>query len=206
MARRHVSVCLHALFTGWCCRTPRRCAPSCTTPPETCARTSPRSPPAAAWSRRSAGRFYPARRPEVQKGGSSFLFIFFKITLMPFYIFLARVATFEFLLTSWFSWNNTRYSERCCRMNFLMTSCLMRGSNTLATRQASRSTLLGPTDLCAQTKQFKVRHWFRAKQGEAGEDTGREWWPWIPGRGRPLQNLPGSESPTRSGPPSLWQG
>lgn len=111
-------------------------------------------------------------------------------------------ATSKFLLTSWFSWNSTRYSERCCRMNFLMTSCLIRGSSTLATRQASRRTLLGPTDLYMQ----KIRHWFGAKQGDAGEDTsGEENEPWIPVRGRLLQNLPGSESPTRSGLPSPWK-
>lgn len=34
----------------------------------------------------------------------------------------------------------------------------------------------------------------------------RKWWPWIPAGGRPLQNRPGSESPTRSGPPSLCKG
>lgn len=32
-------------------------------------------------------------------------------------------------------------------MNFLIISCLMRGSSTLATKQASLSTLLGPPGL-----------------------------------------------------------
>lgn len=140
-------------FTGWCCRTPLRCALSCTTPLETCARTFPHSPLTAAWSKHSGDRFYPARQPKEQRCGSlrkknKKKRIVFKLAI--------------FLLTSWFSWNNTRYSERCCRINFLMTSCLMRGSNTLATRQASRSTLLGPTDLWKQTELFKVRHWFEA--------------------------------------------
>lgn len=50
-------------------------------------------------------------------------------------------------LTSWFSWKSTRYSERCCLINFLIISCLMRGSRTLATQQASLSTMLGPPGL-----------------------------------------------------------
>ena len=68
------------------------------------------------------------------------------------------VWIFKFSLTSWFSWNNTRYSERCCLMNFLMISCLMRGSSTLATRQASLSTLLGPPGLCIDYEK-NPKHW-----------------------------------------------
>lgn len=59
-------------LTWWRGRTPRRCALSCTTPGGTCARTSPRNPPAASWSRRSAGRSYPATPPE-PRGQGGFL-------------------------------------------------------------------------------------------------------------------------------------
>lgn len=56
--------------------------------------------------------------------------------------------THKVTLTSWFSWKSTRYSERCCLMNFLMISCLIRGSRTFATKQASLRTMLGPPDFC----------------------------------------------------------
>ncbi len=56
--------------------------------------------------------------------------------------------THKVSLTSWFSWKSTKYSERCCLMNFLMISCLIRGSRTLATKQASLRTMLGPPDFC----------------------------------------------------------
>lgn len=52
------------VFTWWCGRTPQQCALSCTTPQETCARTSPRSRPAVVWSMRSADQSCPARQPE----------------------------------------------------------------------------------------------------------------------------------------------
>ena len=51
------------------------------------------------------------------------------------------------ILTSWFSWKSTRYSDRCCLINFMMISCLILGSKILANRHASLRTLLGPPGL-----------------------------------------------------------
>lgn len=53
-------------LTLWRDRTPQRCALSCTTPGETCARISPHSPPADVLSKHSACRSYPARQPEME--------------------------------------------------------------------------------------------------------------------------------------------
>lgn len=127
--------------TWWYDRTPQRCVPSCTTPRGTCVRTSPRSPLADVWSTHSADRSCQAMPPVLGTNSRTH-------NRLSAYEIRHKSTRLKIALTSWFSWKSTRYSDRCCLMNFLMISCLIRGSRTFATKQASLRTMLGPPDFC----------------------------------------------------------
>lgn len=127
-----------SIVTWWYDRTLQRCVRSCTTPPGTFAHTSLHSPQADAWSTHSADLSCRAMPPVLRTNRTQ--------TVSE--IVFSMYSTHKVSLTSWFSWKSTMYSERCCLMNFLMISCLIRGSRTFATKQASLRTLLGPPDFC----------------------------------------------------------
>lgn len=145
------------VFTWWCGRTLLQYALSCTTLQETSGHISLHNQPVDVWSRRSGGQSCPAMQPEQNMYFNIFYTTVVLVTYLPMHRIRLCALGFKLSLTSWFSWKSTRYSERCCLMNFLMISCLMRGSRTLATKQASLSTLLGPPGLWMEIKdKYKI--------------------------------------------------